>query len=79
MLDFHSFEARQQERLQGMERAVRRERLARQIKSRGAHFDLRCWATSRVDYLSEFARQWAGRIRGTLPAGQPGPVLSDCR
>ena len=78
MLDFHSFEARQQEQLRDMERAVRRERLARRVESRGTPFDLRCWATSRVDYLSELARHWASRIRGTLPAGQPGPVLSDC-
>jgi len=79
MIDFNEFDRRNRERMHDMERAVRQERFAHKVEAKGLPFDLRCWVMSRIEFLSELASHWTGRVRGTLPDAQPRPVLSDCR
>lgn len=79
MIDFNEFDRRNREQMRDMARAVQQERFARKVEDRSIPFDLRCWVMSRLEYLSNLAGHWAGRVSRTLPDGQSRPVLSDCR
>ena len=79
MPHYTGFEQMALDHMQDMRDEARREWRVRGPRTSRVSFDLRCWGASRIVYLSELARHGASRIRGTLSAGQPRPILSDCR